>query len=150
MNAELIVGLLALAVAGVSTLVSWSTSRRQVQLQERLLTLEHSRERERKSSQVQASLVADLLPSHNHSYRLRVRNDGPGQARAVRVLVDGKTLAESPRVMTRGTPVDTLGPGADVKYSVMAEMGVDPVMRVRLEWVDDTSDSRIWESQLKF
>lgn len=148
MSPELAIGLCALLVAAISALASWRTSKQQVSLQERLLSIEHGRERERRAGLQQAQLFADLLPSHNNSYRLRVRNEGPGQARAVKVLVDGQSIEDSEHVMVRGEAVHTLGAGADVKYHVTSYIGMKPVYLVRLEWVDDSSDERNWESQL--
>lgn len=148
MSAELVIGICALIVAALSVVTSWRTSKRQVLLQERLLSIEHARERERRTGLQQAQLFADLLPSHNSSYRLRIRNEGPGQARAVAVLVDGEPIETSEHVRVRGEVVRTLGAGADVKYHVMSYIGMKPVYLVRLEWVDDSSDERNWESQL--
>lgn len=148
-SVELLISMGALLVAAWSVVVAKRTSNRALKLQERLLALEHARDRDRKVGLQQAAVRADIIPSGQHTYSLRIVNDGPGQARSLNVLVDGVPVAESEHFTERDSPVTTLGPGAQVKYRFLSHMGMKRLYAVRLEWADDSSPERSWYSDLK-
>ncbi len=150
--------IITLSFSGLAVLVSmaaiffaWRASSRQHALQERMLALEDAREHDRRksarSAEVRASIQREALePQH---YWLVVRNEGLVTARNVKVLLDGKSVLEHPLVPTNENEVKTLGPGAECRYFLTITMGASSVLDARIEWEDDSGQSRQWESQLK-
>ena len=143
---------IGLAALGVSAWAAWSarhTSRAQTRIQERLLTLEGVRERDRVLLSKSARLRAEIIRL-GHDCQLAIRNEGDGEARAVRVVLDDKPLLEHDLVMVRSEELATvLGPGATVRYGMAIVMGSPLRYAVRLEWEDDSGQPGSWRSQLR-
>jgi hypothetical protein len=159
--------IITLSFSGLAVLVSiaaiffaWRTSSRQNALQERMLAFEDARERDRlksaRSAEVRASIQREAphwresrLAGKGPQYWLVVRNEGLVTARNIRVLLDGKSVLEHPLVPRGEDEVKTLGPGAESRYILAVTMGGPSVLDARIDWEDDSGQSRQWESQLK-
>jgi hypothetical protein len=148
MTAELIVSVLALAVAVGSAIATWRVSQRQTLVQEQMLELESRRERYRLLEQGRAAVRASIRQESSSDWRLIVTNDGPSQARALRVLVDGESVGNSEHVIGGGTSVTTLGAGADIGYRLLVYMSSPDTYSVELEWEDDSGRPGRWGSEL--
>lgn len=146
---------LTATLSGLAILVSiWAAAKahsaaaQQNLIQERLLKLESARERDRVAGSKRANLSAEIR-SDGRDWLFVVRNDGPGQARAIQVLVDNKSLPAHERILCEPDElVTTLGPGAKVPYVMAVAMGSPLVYEVSLIWEDDSGDPGRWESQL--
>jgi hypothetical protein len=145
---SLLVGVLALGVSVWAVLESRSVGQRQNKLQERLLSLESARERDRllatRSAHLRASLEKDA-----QFWNLVVVNDGPSEARSIQTHVDDKPLLEHALVPQGTREVTVLGAGARAPYLMAFTMGSEAVLAVRLEWEDDSGAPGRWSSQLK-
>ena len=125
---------LALLVSAASFALSWMTAtrqhgltERQAGLQERLLEVEMSRDRDRlkatKSATVTASVAREVenwravhVRPARVDHFLQVENEGPAGARNIEIRLDGDVLA-SHRLIVKGEPeVTSLGPGAIARY----------------------------------
>lgn len=151
---------LAVLVSIVAIFFAWRTASRQNALQERMVTLEDARERDRlrqaRSAEVRASIQRETphwrearLAGKGQQYWLVVRNDGSVTARNVDVLLDGRPALEHPLVPRGENDITDLGPGADFRYILAVTLGSARVLNARVEWQDDSGESRTWESQLK-
>jgi hypothetical protein len=144
-----------IALSAVAILVSvWAASKahaaakRQNQIQERLLALESARERDRITETKQAKLRA-AITNDGRDYLLAVRNHGAGQARAVQILIDGKTPSDHEIILAQRDEVITaLGPGATISLPMAITMGSPLVYDVQLSWEDDSAQLGQWHSQL--
>ena len=146
---ESILSLAALLVAIGSAVATWRLSRRQTFLQERLLSFESVRERDRKLDQRRAVLRASIDRSAPNRPKLFIGNEGQAEARAVRVRINGKPLSEADHVAGRGNAVTIIGAGAGAHYFVRTGFGLDPLIHVELNWEDDSSTPGSWQSQLR-
>lgn len=151
---------LAVVVSVAAILASRQTANRQNALHERMVALEDARERDRlrqaRSAEVRASIQRDAphwrearLAGKGPQYWLVVRNDGSVTARNVRVLLDGRPVLEHPLVPRGENDITDLGPGADFRYVLAVTLGSARVLDARIEWQDDSDETRTWESQLK-
>lgn len=145
--------LASLTIAALAFLVSiWSaitTSRngkRQNELQERLVSLEDARERDRLGASRSASLRAWI--EGGRDYKLTIMNEGPSEARAIRTLIDGEPVLSHHLVPRSVAEITKLGPGATVSYLPAVSMGTSPVISISLSWQDDSRDPGQWSSQL--
>lgn len=146
-DGSVLISLAALGVAIWSVITSRRTSTEQRKLQERFLSLESVRERDRQTGARSAKLRAEI-ERRAGSHRLLLRNDGPNDARAITVSMDSQPLDEH-RLFVGGQELITrLGPGADARYILAVAMGAPPLVTVQLTWEDDTGRPRTWESQL--
>ena len=142
-------GVAALAVSAWAVIESRRTSKSQRLLQERLFTLESARERDRVLHAKRAQLEAAIVHLGS-DYRLVVQNSGEAEARAVKVLVDDKSLAESGAVLlSKDEEVTLFGPGVQVRYIMPIVMGSPMRYDVQLEWEDDSGQPGRWRSQLR-
>ncbi len=156
-----VVAVTAIMVSTAAILVARRTASRQNELHARMLELETARERDRirqtRSAELRASIqreephwkearLADTGPRHS----LVVRNYGAVTARDVRVLLDGRPALEHSLVLRGEHDITVLGPGADFGYVLAVTFSSARVLGARIEWQDDSGESRrAWESQLK-
>jgi hypothetical protein len=146
---SILLGVAALAVSGWAVIQARGTAEAQTRLQGRLLALESARERDRLLHARRARLGAEITHS-GHDYRLVIRNHGDAEARAVRVIVDDKSLAEHDVIsLSEDEEVTMLGPGVDVRYIMAIVMGSPMRYDVRIEWEDDSGEPGRWRSQLR-
>jgi hypothetical protein len=146
---SLVLGVAALTVSGWAVIESRRTASAQTRLQERLLTLESARERDRLLDARRAQLRAEITHA-GLDYRLVVRNVGNAEARAVRVYVDDRPLSDHAIiVLSQDEEVSIFGPGVDVRYIMRIAIGSSRRYDVRIEWEDDSGEPGLWRSQLR-
>ena len=150
MDAQGWLSVTALVISLVSAAVAWSASRKQNDMQQRLLDLESARERDRVAERNSAALRAEFVEHAGGGHKLHVTNEGAAAARAINIQIDGAPLEESPRALVRpGEMLRILGPGAEVSYHVPVHHGIIPFFHIELQWIDDSGVPGKWESQLK-
>jgi hypothetical protein len=143
----IIIGVVALGVSIWSVLRSQKTARRQNRLQERLLKVEQSRERDRVTESQSAKLRA-WVDRAGRTERQIVINEGQSEARAVKTLLDGLPIVGHPLVPQGVEEVTHLGPGAHAEYLLAVSMGAPATVQIEVEWEDDTGEPGRWRSQL--
>jgi hypothetical protein len=146
---------ISLIVSAVAVLVSlWfgilasRTAKQQNVLQERIVTLETARERDR----LREAQSADVRASIEHrgtSEGLLIHNQGRATARKIRLLLDGVPALQHSMIFQGEDELTTLGPGATFRYELIAGFGTPNVLTVRIEWESDSGEPGRWESQLK-
>lgn len=146
---SLILPILALLVSIWAAWNSRRTAKEQTVVQQRLLALETSRERDRLLDSRRARLRAEIV-KRPEEYIFAIRNEGNGQARAIRALVDGKAIGDHDTILNLGRKqaVHTLGPGAEARYLAAITFGSPMVYNVELSWEDDTGEPGRWQSQV--
>jgi hypothetical protein len=145
---SLIVSVAALAVSIWTGFVTYRLARRQTTLQERLLSLENSRERDRRVESSTARVRASIGHPLKSSWYLRVVNEGPSEARAITMQVDGLPILDHPLVPKGAPEIRHLGPGAHGQYPLAVHMGVEPKLLVQLAWEDQSGRPGTWTSEL--
>jgi hypothetical protein len=143
---SLIISLLAFVGSICATIISYRVGARQNQLQERLLSFEATRERDRLTASRSASLRSWI--EGGRDYKLIIINEGSSEARSIRTSIDGEPVL-SHRLVPRGVAeITKLGPGATISYLLAVTMGTNPVISVSLSWQDDSGEPGQWSSQL--
>jgi hypothetical protein len=143
-----ITSIAALIVAILSAVAAWRVSRRQAHVQERLLSLESRRERDRITSNARARVSGAIIREGSSDWSLAITNEGPSQAREVVVLLNGAAVGESDDIIGTDKPVRLLGPGASVRYRLLVYMGSADHFRVDISWEDDSGEPGSWSSEL--
>ena len=144
-----IVAAVALGVSIVTAYKSTKVGNRQNELQERLLALESTKERQRLRQTKSAEVRATIVRQGRGDYRLRIMNQGPSIARNIRTELEGRPMMDHEWLVRQGEPASTLGSGADATYILGISMGSPLIARVRITWEDDSGELRAWESELK-
>jgi hypothetical protein len=137
----------AIVVSILSMLIARRQGELQSQLQQRLLSLEGARERDRLRAASSAEVQA-AIEKRSGDFWLLVRNNGPNEAKAIRVYLDGQPLLSHPLILDGIEEVHHLGPQADARYVLAVTMGVRSVLKVMIQWEDASGESRTWASQL--
>ncbi len=133
-----ILSLAALSVSVWSIIESKRSSRREHQLQERLLSLETARERKRDAEAKRATVVAFISgPSDNRC--LYLRNEGSGTARAVKVHVDGMLSADHEYILGDPPPSGILSTKAEYGIPLLSSIDAPDSIKVRISWEDDSA-----------
>lgn len=84
----------------------------------------------------------------SHTY-LVVRNDGQGEARRIRLMVNGEDPATSEAVLDAREDYGVLGPGAELTIRVFVPgLGGRPVWSTELFWQDDSGEPGHWQADL--
>lgn len=144
--ATLIIAVLALAGSIWSAITTSRNGKRQNELQERLLSLEDARERDRLGASRSANLRAWI--ERGRDYKLIIMNEGSSEARSIRTLIDNQPILSHSLVPRGSEEITQLGPGATISYLLAVIMGTNPVISVSLSWQDDSGGPGQWSSQL--
>lgn len=146
---SLIVSVAALCVSIWAITQSKRTSAYGHRLQERLLSLEASRERKRDAETKRATVVA-FISGPTNGRHLYLRNEGAGTARNVKVTVDGQSASEHEYVLGDPPPSGILGTKAEYGMLLLCANSAPSSLKVEIDWEDDAGDSGHWESDLRF
>lgn len=138
----------ALIVACWSVVVSRRTGAKQARIQERLLSLESSRERDRRDESRRASLRGSIEEYGRLAGKLRIVNQGASEARAIVVRIDGERLSESQFARQGLIEVTALGAGASTDYVLIRAILMDRVIALDLDWEDDSGIPGRWRTEL--
>lgn len=151
---------LAIGVSIAAIAFTRRTATRQNELHARMVELETVRDQDRlrqeRSAELRASIEREQLSRRENLVAgqtprrwLVVRNDGRATAKRIRVLIDGEPPNKHPLIPQNEVDVLTLGSTCDFRYILTAMLSSNRMFHVRLEWADDYSEARVWESELK-
>lgn len=143
------ISIVAVVASVFAIIASSRASARSNDLQERLLRLENTRERDRRTAVKRANVVAFMTGSVNNQ-RLFFRNEGEGTARGIEVRVDGQTLEDYAYIIAPDRPITTLGPKAEASVIVANQFGAPDGIHVTVTWEDASELAGRWESDLSF
>lgn len=143
------ISIVAVVASVFAIIASSRASARGNDLQERLLRLENTRERDRLTAVKRANVVAFMTGSARNR-RLCFRNEGEGTARGIEVRVDGQTLEDYAYIIAPGRPITTLGPKAEASVIVANDLGSPDGVNVTVTWQDASDLAGRWESDLTF
>jgi hypothetical protein len=143
------ISIVAVVTSLFAIIVSSRASGRSNDLQERLLRLEHVRERDRRIAGKRASIVAFMAGTASNQ-RLFFRNEGEGVARGIEIRVDGQTVEDYSYIIAPDRPIATLGSKAEASIIVANQFGAPDGIHVTVTWEDDSEVAGRWESDLSF
>ncbi len=143
------ISIVAVVASVFAIIASSRASARSNDLQERLLRLENTRERDRLTAIKRANVVAFMTGSAGNQ-RLFFRNEGEGTARGIEIRVDEETLEDYPYIIAPDRPITTLGPKAEASVIATNEFGGPDGIHVSITWVDASELPGRWESDLSF
>lgn len=138
----------ALVVSIGAAIVSWRAARTSNSFQSRLVSIEGTRERDRLTEMRSAAVLAEVHVSADRTWQLRVRNEGPAEAREVLVLLDDQPLYQSYRAHAKHATPFHLGPGGRRDFTLAVHVGSSTVFDVELRWIDGNSENNVWRSRL--
>jgi heme exporter protein D len=134
----------AFAVALGSLVVAMVDLVKSSRTQKRLLTIEEQRERDRLAETQKARLTARIVkePSRNRTpnYYLEIANNGEGEAREIRVTLDGAPVMEHRSVVMTGTDITQIGVRSSARYMLAPTQAIRLPRTVELAWVDDSGE----------
>jgi len=145
---------------------SLTLQKEQTEMQKRITQIEESRERYRITQSQKANLRAELqkkesttayldkyhirVRDHGCDYRLLIINDGPGTARNVKAMLDGKPILEHPAIVSSQQEIGTIGPGSEISYIAAITNDCSPPFEFKVTWEDDSGEPGEYETTLTF
>jgi hypothetical protein len=146
-----------LAVASASLFVAFlafrrssSTQRESNAIQQRVLAIEETRERERLDALKRAELRAELRQTASNSYRLYLVNEGAATARKVSVTLDGQEFSKHAAAVSGDGLGPTIGPMSEVSCILGLCFDCGPPFDIQVTWEDDSGEPRSYRSTLTF
>ena len=146
---NLVVSVSALTVSAWAAILTHRAAKRQNGLQERLLELELGREAERRRLASKAVLHAEIVASDGGISRLLVRNDGQSPGRDVRLSLDGRSILDHELSLRGQSEVRDVAAQSMIEYALAPDMDSPAVVKVRVEWQDNSGEGGAWESPLR-
>ncbi len=150
-------GWVGVVIAGGSLVVAIVALRRSARAaaeanaaQRRLVAIEEARESERRTQSQRALLRPSLRKTGKSDYRLCVSNAGASAARDLRIMLDGKPLAEHDAAVTGDTLPDLVGPHSEVTCLLALHMQCAPPFQIELAWKDDSEQPGSFKGTLTF
>ena len=155
-----VVGWLSLAVAGASFVVSFFAWRKSNENQERLLGVEQQEQGQADATiQEQEVFVCAEIEKEgitgkdgktHYQYWLLIHNRGPGEARDVKVLLDGRPLPQHPAISGSVKEISQIAPGISISYCLMVwpESQQARTLYVKITWCDEAGQPAMWEQIL--
>ncbi|MCH8842658.1 MAG: hypothetical protein IID61_06725 [SAR324 cluster bacterium] len=139
----------AIVVSIIALILSLVANKRGLKLQARMVEIEEARDLEGRKAKVQASF-SRLGPNHKNGpiIRLRVENQGPGQARDVAVMLDREPIRRH-RACLQGSgdlEISELGPGVHFDWLLADWYG--PRAEIEITWDDDSGDHNQFRSNI--
>lgn len=142
-----IVSIIALALSAFSIVLGWRSTRRDADIQSRLLKIEEERQEAEQRDSQSAKLRAYIEKTGRHDYRLIVENHGAGTARQVRTVIDDVPVSEHEAIIDGSDEIRSIGPQSDIGFIASLTMGgKNPPWNVRLQWRDDSGRQGAYES----
>jgi hypothetical protein len=92
-----------------------------------------------------------IVTVNRQNGQIVIQNAGPAHARDVRLMLDGRSIADHPAVFDRWSPIEVIGPGASYSYTVAVDQVISPVSGVRVEvrWTDDSDTEGVFATILR-
>lgn len=141
-------------------------NRRSARLQEEYNAIEKAREDDRVEERDSAYLTAKIATREalqNNGVRIErdnliIENSGKGEARNIKVLVNGKSVFKCAWCLENSViddgVIEVIGAGANRSFLISIGDNTPPAERppfkVHLEWDDQTAKGEIWESEVNF
>jgi len=134
---------ISLGLSAVAIVVAMWTHCRSHKLQSRVVKMEETREKDRIVEQKKASLTARIVRepgSRKMRDLLVIENLGPGEARNISAMLDGKPLLEHPAILQKERKLDKIGPRSEVRYLLVITMQTRPPFGIEITWEDDSGE----------
>jgi hypothetical protein len=135
-----VISVAALIISIVSLRSSNRTSRR-------LIEIEEGRDR-LASKQAAKAKITSMLNRQGSSYRLTIFNEANGEAREIRVTLDGIGIVGNPAVLRGQAEKRRLGPRSSFYYNLVVSQSFPKPKTIRIEWQDDSGEAGLYESDL--
>jgi hypothetical protein len=143
-----VVQLVTLIISSVSLFVAilaWRSSHR---TSHRLVEIEEERDRRETKQASKARLTAAMYEKRKYQYELLIQNEGEGDARNVRLWLDGEPAAEQPAGDDVPSEKERLGAHGSLKLAFLPNLGTPLPRTIRIEWEDDSGEKGLYESDL--
>jgi hypothetical protein len=99
---------------------------------------------------LEARLVARVEERSRGNYRLVIENTGDGEARDVRLLMDGKPFEAHPAAVIGDRQFGVIGPHSQVTRLLGITLGCAPPFEFEASWQDDSGQERRYRTTLTF
>ena len=138
--ASVTVAIISLVVAIIALCKSDAT-------QHRIIKIEERRDNERRNQSMQAKLRSHIRKNGN-GYRLYLFNLGAGEARNIRMGMDGTPLSEHCSAVLGSPMPDRLGPESEISCILGLHLQCQPPFNLKVMWDDDFSQNHVYETSL--
>jgi hypothetical protein len=136
--------------------VSIVALRKSQKTQKRLVEIEEARERDRVAEKQKANLTAridtEVLTSGTRrvtQYFLCIANEGAGEARAIKVKLDGVPLLKHQTTQpTVKQEIDHVGPKSSFRYKLFTADQLRPPSEIEISWEDDSGEPGKYKTSL--
>ncbi|MBZ4669363.1 MAG: hypothetical protein JG775_2516 [Defluviitaleaceae bacterium] len=152
---EFLISIISLIVSIIAVWISYSTQKRNNEIQQRLVHIEEQREYDRKIKSRQANLHAELR-KEERGYKLYLINSGESEARNIRVEINGKPLrygvfeTGQDGVGIYGSLPSYVSSNSEVSYFIWPSPECFPSFEIEVKWDDDYQKDRSYKSILTF
>src|SRR4051794_39432283 len=113
-----------------------------------MVRIERARDKLADLQSKRAELTAVCGAVGQRMYEFVISNNGPGKARDIKVMLDGKPLHEHPVMANQPEKPDRMSAGSVLKYPFCPSMDNPAPDTVRIEWNDDSGEAGVYESDL--
>jgi len=139
----------SLIVAIIALIFSIVSNQKAIANQKQLVKIEEQREQERQNKKFSAQLRPELRRD-GKSKRLVIKNHGDTEARNVRVIMDGKPLAEHKTSLSNDHMPELVGAHSEISCLLAISMDNAPPFDIEIKWDDDSGNNKEYRTTLTF
>ena len=89
-----------------------------------------------------------MYEKRQYQYELLILNDGDGDARNVKLWLDGVPAAEQPAGEDVPSEKERLGAHGSLKFAFLPDLSTPLPRAIRIEWEDASGEKGLYESDL--
>lgn len=148
---SLVISLASLVVAILSSNRSSRISAAQAEVQSRMLALENVRQRAEARSMKKANVRGRLVKYGSGDARLVIRNEGPAEAKDVRIALDGAPPAQHPVWLGNVSdgPIQVLGAGSETEFLLALSQQSPDKMSFEVSWENPSGERDSWSTEIR-
>ena len=104
-----------------------------------------------KKARLSVSVDKEIHPWHKSStYFFVITNSGVGEARELRIELDGIALSDHPASQQAPREITVLGPGSSTRFPLATHAECPIPSNVKIEWMDDSAEPGVYELTLSY
>jgi hypothetical protein len=139
----------SLIVAIIALIFSIVSNQKAIANQKRLVEIEEQREQERQNQKSSAQLRPELRRVEK-SKRLVIKNYGDAEARNVRIIMDGKPLAEHKTSLSNVHMPELVGAYSEISCVLAINKDNAPPFNIEIKWDDNSGNDKEYRTMLTF
>lgn len=129
----------------VFSFIAWLKSR---QIEKKQLEIEEAREKDRLAEKQKANLTAQIMRDERGRLILRIENKGLGEARDIRVWLDGKQISDHPVFVKGQKEIFVVGPQSYFQYLIAITSSCPCPSGIAITWADDSGEPGFYRTTL--